>query len=150
MGKWEKNLVQKPKYEVAPGKGKIKGRQMPTMTFMSKELVPNSTAYIEIGWVYTMPDPNPHVPEHDHSEHDEYVIHIGSNPDNPEDLGGEIEFVVGGEPLKIDKTSVIYIPAGVVHGPLTFKRVDRPMLQMTVIMGAGSLAEAAPGGYKGE
>jgi hypothetical protein len=41
------------------------------------------------------------------------------------------------------------VPAGVVHGPLTWKSVSRPHLQMTIIMGAGTLAEAAPAGYKG-
>jgi hypothetical protein len=149
MGRWEKNLVQKPKYEVGTVYGEIKGRQYPTMTFMSNELVPGSNVYIEMGWVYSMPDPNPHIPEHSHSDSDEFVLHIGSDVNNPEDLGGEIEFVVGGEPLKINKTSALYVPKGIVHGPLTFKKVDRPMLQMTFIMGAGNLAQAAPAGYKG-
>jgi hypothetical protein len=145
-----KNLVQKPKYEVGTVYGEIKGRQYPTMTFMSNELVPGSNVYIEMGWVYAMPDPNPHIPEHSHSDSDEFVLHIGSDYKNPEDLGGEIEFVVGGQPLKINKTSALYVPAGVVHGPLTWKSVTRPHLQMTVIMGAGTLAEAAPAGYGGE
>jgi len=96
-----------------------------------------------------MPDPNPHIPEHTHAESDEFVLHIGSDYKNPEDLGGEIEFVVGGEPLKINKTSALYIPAGVVHGLLTWKSVAWPHLQMTIIMGAGTLAEAAAGDIKG-
>jgi len=150
MGKYINNLVQKPKYEVGTVYGEIKGRQYPTMTFMSKELVPGSNVYIEMGWVYDMPDPNPHIPEHVHDKSDEYVLHIGGDYKNPEDLGGEIEFVVGGEPLKINKTSALYVPAGVVHGPLTWKSVTRPHLQMTIIMGAGTLAEAAPAGYSGK
>lgn len=148
MGRWEKNLIQKPRYELGASVTPIKGRQFPTMTFMNNELVPGSNVYIEMGWVYTMPDPNPHIPEHEHSDSDEIVMHIGSDVNNPEDLGGEIEFVVGGEPLTINKTSALYVPKGVVHGPLTFKKVNRPMLQMTIVMGAGNLAEAAPGGFK--
>ena len=97
-----------------------------------------------------MPDPNPHIPEHSNSDHDEFVLHIGSDYKNPEDLGGEIEFVVGGEPLKINRTSALYMSAGVVHGPLTWKSVARPHLHMTIIMGAGTIAEAAPAGYKGK
>jgi len=58
--------------------------------------------------------------------------------------------VVGGEPLIIDKTSALFVPKGVKHGPLTWKRVDRPHIQMTIILGAGTLAESAPGGYSGE
>ena len=70
---------------------------------MSNELVPGSNLYLEIGWVYEMPEPNPHIFEHSHDRHNEVVLHIGSDPTNPEDLGGEIEFVVGGEPLIFDK-----------------------------------------------
>jgi hypothetical protein len=74
-------------------------------------------------------------------------MHIGSNPDNPEDLGAEIEFVVGGQPLTINTTSALFIPAGVKHGPLTWKRLTRPHLQMAMVLGAGTMAEADPGGY---
>ncbi|MGQ9546202.1 MAG: hypothetical protein ACUVTR_03440 [Dehalococcoidia bacterium] len=149
MAKYYKNLVQKPKYEVRTEYEDVKGRQYPTMTYMSNDLVPGSNVYIEIGWVWAMPDPNAHIPEHCHAKSDEFVLHIGSDPKNPEDLGGEIEFVVGGETLKINKTSALYVPEGVIHGPLTWKSVTRPHIQMTIIMGAGTLAEAAPAGYKG-
>ena len=149
MADYYKNLVTKPKYEVQTGFDDVKGRQMPTMTFMSNELVPGSNTYIELGWVYAMPDPNPHIPKHTHNS-DEFVLHIGSDYNNPEDLGGEIEFVVGDSPLKINKTSALYVPKGVVHGPLTWKSVSRPHLQMTIIMDAGTLAEAGPAGYKGK
>ena len=150
MADYYKYLVQKPKYEARTEFDDVKGRQYPTMTFMSNELVPGSNVYIEMGWVWAMPDPNPHIPEHSHSNSDEFVLHIGSEPKNPEDLGGEIEFVVGGQPLKINKTSALYVPAGVAHGPVTWKSITRPHLQMTIIMGAGTLAEAAPAGYGGQ
>jgi hypothetical protein len=150
MADYYKNLVTKPKYEARTEFDDVKGRQYPTMTFMSNELVPGSNVYIEMGWVYAMPDPNPHIPAHTHANSDEFILHIGSDYKNPEDLGGEIELVVEGQPLKINKTSAIYIPKGVVHGPLTWKSVTRPHIQMTIIMGAGTLAEAAPAGYGGE
>jgi hypothetical protein len=150
MASYAKNLVTKPRYEVQTDFDDIKGRQYPTMTYMSNDLVPGSNVYIEMGWVYAMPDPNPHIPKHTHANSDEFILHIGSDYKNPEDLGGEIELVVEGEPIKINKTSAIYIPKGVVHGPLTWKGVSRPHLQMTIIMGAGTLAEAAPAGYKGK
>jgi hypothetical protein len=148
MKKYSKNLVQNPKYEVGV-EGMVKGRQCPTMTYMSNELVPGSNIYVEMGWVWDIPDPND-IPEHKHPDSDEFVFHIGSDHNNPEDLGGEIEFVVGGETLKIKKTSIVYIPKGVVHGPLKWKSFTRPHIQMTVIMNAGTLAEAAPAGYKGK
>jgi hypothetical protein len=34
------------------------------------------------------------------------------------------------------------------HGPLTWKRFTKPHLEMTLMIGAGSLAEADPGGHR--
>lgn len=142
---YQKNLVKKPHYEVG-GNQDIKGRQNPTMTYMSNDLVPGSNTYIEIGWVYEMPEPNPHIHAHDHN-YDEIVLHIGSDPDNPEYLGAEVEFVVGGEKIIIDKTSALFIPKGVEHGPLTWKSVEKPHIQMVVMPGAGTLKDSNPAGY---
>ena len=142
---YQQNLVNKPHYEVG-GNQDIRGRQNPTMTYLSNDLVPGSNTYIEIGWIYEMPEPNPHILNHDH-DYDEIVLHIGADPDNPEHLGAEIEFVVGSEKIVIDKTSALFIPRGVEHGPLTWKKVDKPHLQMVVMPGAGTLKESNPAGY---
>ncbi|MBN1177374.1 MAG: hypothetical protein JXA51_06805 [Dehalococcoidales bacterium] len=142
---YQQNLVKNPHYEVG-GNQDIKGRQNPTMTYLSNDLVPGSNTYIEIGWIYEMPEPNPHILNHDH-DYDEIVLHIGADPDNPEYLGAEIEFMVGGEKIVIDKTSALFIPRGVEHGPLTWKKVEKPHLQMVVMPGAGTLKESNPAGY---
>jgi hypothetical protein len=142
---YKKNLVDKPAYEVG-SQQVIKGRQNPTMTFMSNDLVPGSDTYIEIGWVYEMPSPNPHIHNHSH-DYPEIVLHIGTDPKHPEELGGKIEFMVGGEKLVIDKTSALFIPKGVDHGPLTWKSVEKPHIQMVVMPGAGTVKESNPAGY---
>jgi hypothetical protein len=142
---YNKYFVKKPAYEVTPP-FEVKGRR-PAMTLMSNNLVPGSNMYIETGWVFGMPDPNPHIGEHAH-DYDEIVIHLGTDPKNQEELGAEIEFMVGGQPLKIDKTSAVYVPRRVKHGPLTWKKYKRPHLEMTIMIGAGSLAEADPGGHE--
>jgi hypothetical protein len=99
--------------------------------------------YLEVGWIWDMPTPNPHIHEHSHS-FDEIVLHIGSDPDNPEDLGGEIEYVMAGEPLVFNKTSALFVPAGVKHGPLTWKKFSRPHLEMAIMIGTGSFKEGWP------
>lgn len=144
--KYENYLVRKPSYEVV-AREKVKGRQGPSMTYMSNDLVPGCNVYLEFGWIWEMPEPNPHILEHSHDDYDEVVLHIGSDPNNPEDLGAEIEFYLGGQPLKVDRTSAIYVPKGIKHGPLIWKRVARPHLEMSIILGAGNLAQADPGGH---
>jgi len=143
--KHEKFVVRKPVYEVAP-KFEVKGR-IPAMTLMSGDLVPGSKMYIETGWVLGMPDPNPHIGEHTH-DYDEIILHIGTDPRNPEDLGAEIDIDLDGRPVRIDSTSAIYVPKGVKHGPLVWKKCNRPHLEMTIMIGASTLAEADPGGHQ--
>jgi hypothetical protein len=144
---YSKNLVKVPMREVAAGLN-VKGRTNPTLTYMSNELVQGSNIYIEMGWIWAMPEPNPHIFGHSHDDYNEVVFHIGADPQNPEYLGAEIEFVVGNQPLTIDKTSAIFVPKGVKHGPLTWKKVERPHLQMAIVLGAGNLDEANPGGHQ--
>jgi hypothetical protein len=142
---YKNNLVKVPHREVGDSKI-IKGRQNPTMTYLSNNLVPGSNTYIEIGWIYEMPEPNPHIESHSHN-YDEIVLHIGADPQNPDYLGAEIEFVVGNEKLTIDKTSSLFIPKNVKHGPLTWKKVEKPHIEMVVMLGAGTVEESNPAGY---
>jgi hypothetical protein len=139
----EKYLVRKPIREVGVG-SKTTGRQIPSQTYMSNALVPGSNTYIEFSWIYDMPNPNPHIPEHVHN-YDEIVIHIGNDAKNPQDLGGEIEYCYDGQPLVFDTTTALFIPRGVKHGPLTWKKVTRPHLEMAIILGCGDFDKAAPG-----
>jgi hypothetical protein len=141
----EKYLVGKPAYEVVPAI-EVKGR-IQAMTLLSNNLIAGANNYVEAGWITAMPDPNPHIFEHTH-DYDEIVLHVGTDPGDQEDLGAEIEFVVDGQPLIISKTSTVFVPKGVKHGPLTWKRFTKPHLEMTIMLGAGSLAEADPGGHR--
>ena len=70
-----------------------------------------------------MPQAKPH--SHDYME---YIILYGTNPDDPFDLGGEVEFWLGDEKHTIRNTCVITIPAGLSHTPWNFTKVDRPIL----------------------
>ena len=64
--------------------------------------------------------------EHAH-DFDEIIAFIGSNRNNPRDLGGEIEVWMGGEPYSITKSSYIFIPKGLKHCPIIIKRLDTPV-----------------------
>jgi hypothetical protein len=136
---YEKNLVRKPVYKT--GNKTVKGRQAPIATYMSNDLVPGSNLYIELGWISAIPEPNPHVGEHKH-DYNQILMYIGSDPAQREDLYGEIEYYVGGQSLSFDTTSALYIPKGLRHGPIIWKRVDQPILEMTIILGADKATES--------
>ncbi len=130
---YERYVVRKPIYEAGAG---YQGRQSPTMTFMSSQQVPEANYYIELGWIWEMPRPNPHIHEHVHT-YDEIVLHWGGNPELPQVLGGEIEFYVGGQPVTFNTTTGIFIPAGVSHGPLTWKKFEFSHIEMAMMLGTG-------------
>jgi hypothetical protein len=145
---YEKYLVRKPVYEVIAGTP-VRNRQEPaSMTFMNRNLVPECDIYVEGGWVWGMPDPNPHIFDHVHRDFEELVLHYGTDYEHPEELGAEIDFWIEDQPLMVDKTAVIFVAKGMSHGPLIWKKYSAPHLEMAIVPGAGSLAEADPGGHQ--
>ena len=65
---------------------------------------------------------------HSHT-YDEVIGMVGTNPDDPTDLCGEIEINMDGEKHIVTKSSLVYIPAGLEHGPFRELKIDRPILQ---------------------
>ena len=61
---------------------------------------------------------------------DEFLCFLGGNLENMFDFDATIELSMGeeGEVSLIEQPTVVYIPAGLVHTPLTFKRIDKPVL----------------------
>jgi hypothetical protein len=135
---YEKYLIRKPNYEAFGG---VKNRQSPTMTMMSSKQIPGVNYYMEPGWIYGIPEPNPSLHEHVH-EFGEIVMHWGSNPEMPQVLGGEVEFYVAGQPVVFNTSTAFYLPPGTSHGPVTWKKFQSPHMQMAVMLGTGSAGEA--------
>ncbi len=87
--------------------------------------------YLETNLVRFPGEPLPVTKPHNH-DFDEYIIFMGTDPDNPRDLCGEVEFWLGGEEKHIiNKTCAIFIPKGMYHCPFKFTRVDRPIIFVT-------------------
>ncbi len=66
---------------------------------------------------------------HSH-DFDMYLIFLSMDPNNMGDLGAEIEISLGEECEKhiITEPTTIYMPKGLIHNPLNFKRVDKPVM----------------------
>ncbi len=72
--------------------------------------------------------PEPH--KHDFPQ---YLIFLGSDANDIVDLGGIIELTLSedGKTMEkhvITKATTVYIPAGLYHCPLVFKKVTKPIL----------------------
>ena len=92
-------------------------------------IVPGCSLFAGCEILWGLPGGKPVDIEIPHThEFDEVIGFVGTNRDHPRDLGGEIEFLIGGERHTITKTCLIFVPKGVEHCPVTFKRIDTPIV----------------------
>ena len=109
----------------------------PILQRMDTRTIEGSNFYF-IHWV--LPHEKPHMkvghPPHIHSEA-ELLIHIGTDPDNPEDLGAEVELYVGPEQERhvITESTVVFLPPNFIHGPWNPLRTTRPWIFIEVNQG---------------
>ncbi len=69
--------------------------------------------------------------QHSH-DFDEILGFFGGNKENYRELNSEIELWLEDEQYFITKSSLIFVPRGMNHLPLYFRRVDSPVLFFTV------------------
>ena len=92
-------------------------------------------ANLNMGWqmfvepIYLEREPHTH-------DVDEYLIFLGSKLPDLFDFHAEIDFWIGEEQEKhvIDKATIIFIPKGMVHCLLNFKRIDEPIMFHAVLL----------------
>jgi hypothetical protein len=83
-------------------------------------------AYGTKGWGKIFHGPHTH-------KFPEVFMHLGTDPDNPMELGAEIEMFMGPEKERhvFTKSTIICLPANFVHGPWRVLKVNRPFLIVT-------------------
>jgi hypothetical protein len=102
--------------------------------------VPSETL-VEYWWVTEDRKVGTELPRGGPQDHyfDELFCFIGTNPKDPDDLGGEVEFWMGmgaeTEKIKLNTSSCIYVPGNVAHIPIFFRNVKRPFLVLTIGVG---------------
>jgi hypothetical protein len=100
--------------------------------WMDENVVPGAF-HLNTAWYLKAAATLENVP-HAHAE-DEIIGFLGSNPDKPEDLNGEIELWIDGEQHIITRSAMVFVPGGLKHCPLILRRVDRPIFHYTVVPG---------------
>ena len=85
---------------------------------------------------WAIKEPFEMVSDHHAHDFDQYLIFVGGDINNMVDLGGEVELTlsedgINKELFTITEATNVFIPKGLYHCPLNFKRVnnpDRPIL----------------------
>ena len=97
---------------------------------LDEKVINNIPFFTDTAWVWPKSDKIV-MEEKSHSHQFEEVVTLfGSDPENPRDLCGEVEFWMGDEKYVITQSCIIYVPKGIMHCPLIFRRVDRPIFHI--------------------
>jgi len=133
--KYARHILPAPVIMVPPEDGaNTDGYKFLSVFAHKGELHTNHT----LGFHY-MTEPYEDVYPHTH-QGSEILCFVGGDPKNINDFDAEIEIALGeeGELYTITSPSVVSIPGGLVHGPLRFKRVTKPVffLEVTLVLKA--------------
>ena len=93
-------------------------------------------AKINIGWQIFTQAIKLEMESHHHSV-DEYQFYLGATfPDLVGSFDAEIEVFIGPKYEKhtINKATVLYLPAGLIHNPCDFRRVTKPVFFSSLVM----------------
>jgi mannose-6-phosphate isomerase-like protein (cupin superfamily) len=101
-----------------------------TLMFAIQDFIVKGSFFAGCDWLWELKGNKPieTTPAHTH-DCDEIIAFIGTNRNNPRDLGGEIEFWYEDEPQIITKSCLLFIPKGVKHSPIIIRKIDTPIFQ---------------------
>ena len=118
----------------------VSGITFPDEVYLDKDILREANQWLDIMWIWEVPHPPDLLGAHVHP-FDELVLLIGSNPQDTGDFGAQIEWWMGegdeAESYVIDTTTAIYVPKGLVHGPMNFLRIDKPVLNVAIGLNCG-------------
>lgn len=84
---------------------------------------------MECIWYY---QPLDGPPRHVEPDTDEILCFIGTNHEDPSDLGGTVEFCLEDEWITLTKSCFVFVPQGMYHCPFRVTEVRSPILHIAV------------------
>lgn len=82
-------------------------------------------------------------PPHKH-DYDEIFFFIGTDRENTNDLGADINFWMGwdkdAELIQLNTSSLVFVPRGLVHLPVIFKNVKKPFIFVIIALGLSEMS----------
>ena len=137
--KWGKCLVDTPGPYPDELKGKVGSADdlvpsvKTTHLITANDDVLDDYFYADTTWLWSGAAKEPVGEAHTH-DYSQVVGFIGGYPGNDQDLDGEISMWLDGHKETFTKNHLVFIPAGVVHGPFMFTKINRPVLFLVIAM----------------
>ena len=102
------------------------------LLWMDANVVPGAFQ-MNTSWYLSASDVRPLLRHDEHiHDFDEMIGFLGSDPGDPYDLGGIVEIGIHGELHRLTKSSIIFMPAGMKHLPLSIIELHRPILHFSI------------------
>lgn len=127
--KYDKYIITSPKpnFWTEPGAKKDGPDVIHPTVYMDDDVLAGAF-YVECNWFWKDNKHSPPVHTHDF---DEVLAFIGTDPENPEDLCGEVELWLDDEKYMLTKSCLVFVPKGLKHCPMLVRRADRPIFHFS-------------------
>jgi hypothetical protein len=132
--KYGKYIVTELKTDQFTSEAAAQYAQWATRILWLDDKVVEGAFQMNCSW-YLKPNAGQNLSEPHVHDCDEIIGFFGSNPEDPHDLGGEVEFWLEGELHLITRSCLIFVPKGMKHCPLLIRRVDRPIFHFSTVTG---------------
>ena len=124
-------VTQGEKQFEAPWEGEYKPDEIKKVVYLDSSVL-KGAFYVETAWFLpAVAKKEGHDVEPHQHDFDEVLTFIGTDPEDPYDLNGEIEFWMEDEKILITSSCAVFVPKGMKHCPFIVRRVDRPIFHFT-------------------
>lgn len=113
-----------------PWGGSLSPETTTHMMYLDSDVI-QGAFYVECVWFWPTDKEDKGSPRPHKHDYDEVLAFFGTNWDNPKELGAEIELWIDGEQNLMNQSFVAFIPAGTMHCPLIFRKIDRPVFHFS-------------------
>jgi mannose-6-phosphate isomerase-like protein (cupin superfamily) len=148
--KYAKCLVQKPGPFPLELEGKVKHSDKDpipgikaTHLMTADEKVMKGYFSVDCTWLWSGAAKEPSGESHTH-DFSQVIGIVGGYPEDPHDLDGEITIWLDGHKEVLTRSGLIFVPAGVVHGPIMFNKINRRVFFITIAMTGKLTRKPAP------
>ena len=116
----------------------------PYMLMENGEPISGVNHMVEFLWIWkdTAMGATKEKPPHKH-DLEEMFLFLGTNKDDPSDLGADIEFWMGegeqADKLAFNSSSLVHVPPNLPHMPIIYRNVQKPLLLVICALNAGHM-----------
>lgn len=102
-------------------------------------------ADFSLGWSF-LTQPFLMVAEPHKHDFDQVIFFMGGDPNNVGDYDAEVEMGLENTVHLINYPACVYVPKGLMHGPLNIKRVTKPIMFIDITLSPGPSIRPVPPG----